>query len=144
MKALGFDVPKAEVVAILTEYGVTAQRLAASSAQASKASRFAAAAKQQQEPENRHPTRLLLSLTAFQQIMAERIAARDPRDEINRAFDLYDEGAKGKVTLDDLRRVAEQLGDSLEEDELISMIDEFDLDGDGALNRDEFLGIFEG
>lgn len=38
--------------------------------------------------------------------MAQRILARDPREEILRAFELFDEGGKGKINLADLRRVA--------------------------------------
>ena len=73
--------------------------------------------------------------------MAQRILARDPREEILRAFELFDEGGKGKISLGDLRRVARELGEGLEEEELGAMIDEFDMDGDGAISREEFLGI---
>ena len=73
--------------------------------------------------------------------MTQKILARDPREEIMRAFDLFDEGGKGKINLNDLRRVARELGEGLEEEELVAMIDEFDLDGDGAIDREEFLSI---
>ncbi len=73
--------------------------------------------------------------------MTQKILARDPQEEILRAFELYDEGGKGKINLNDLRRVARELGEGLEEEELMSMIEEFDLDGDGAINRQEFLAI---
>jgi Ca2+-binding EF-hand superfamily protein len=73
--------------------------------------------------------------------MAQRILARDPRDEILRAFTLFDEGNKGRIVLQDLRRVARELGEGLEEEELVAMIEEFDLDGDGGINREEFLAI---
>lgn len=73
--------------------------------------------------------------------MAHRILTRDPREEILRAFDLFDEGGKGKITLQDLRRVARELGEGLQEEELAAMIEEFDLDGDGAIGKDEFVGI---
>ena len=86
-------------------------------------------------------SRNLLSLEAFQRLTAQRILARDPREEILRAFALFDEGGKGKIELADLRRVARELGEGLEEEELIAMIEEFDLDGDGGINQEEFVGI---
>jgi Ca2+-binding EF-hand superfamily protein len=65
-------------------------------------------------------------------------------DEIIRAFNLFDEGGKGKITLQDLRRVARELGEGLQEDELVSMMEEFDMDGDQAISRDDYqylLGV---
>ena len=73
--------------------------------------------------------------------MAQRILNRDPTEEIIRAFELFDEGGKGKITLTDLRRVARELGEGLQEDELVAMIEEFDMDGDNAISRDEFINI---
>ena len=73
--------------------------------------------------------------------MAQKILARDPREEVLRAFALFDQGDKGIITVDDLRRVARELGEALEEEEIVAMVEEFDLDGDGGINREEFLGI---
>lgn len=134
MKALGFDLPKTEILSILQTHGVPA---ASSSSTTSTGPNAGPADK---APPS-HPTRLLLSLASFQAIMSQRILARDPRDEILRAFELFDEGAKGKITLQDLRRVARELGEGLEEEELVAMIEEFDLDGDGAISREEFVDI---
>jgi len=133
MKALGFDLPKSEILSILQTHGVPAS---ASSSATTTGPNAAGVEKAQS-----HPTRLLLSLASFQAIMSQRILARDPRDEILRAFELFDEGAKGKITLQDLRRVARELGEGLEEEELVAMIEEFDLDGDGAISREEFVDI---
>lgn len=138
MKALGFDLPKAEILSILTTYGVPA----------ANANTNNAAQREQGGHQHHHhqhnpipPTRLQITLETFQSLMAARILARDPRDEILRAFALFDEGAKGTIRLEDLRRVARELGEGLEEEELVAMIDEFDLDGDGGINRDEFVAI---
>lgn len=88
--------------------------------------------------------RLLLTLPAFQAIASKLIAERDPRDEILRAFALFDTEDKGMITLEDLRRVARELGEGLEEDELNAMIEEFDLEGKGGVGREEFVGICMG
>ncbi|KAJ9635190.1 Calcium-binding component of the spindle pole body (SPB) half-bridge [Coniosporium tulheliwenetii] len=95
----------------------------------------------QQPPTFTGPSRLLLSHAAFQSIMAARIQARDPAEEILRAFTLFDVDNKGKISLADLKRVARELGEGLQEEELVAMIEEFDMDGDGCIGRDEFVGI---
>jgi len=51
------------------------------------------------------------------------------------------EGGRGKINLNDLRRVARKLGEGLEEEELMATIEEFDRCGDGAIDREEFLAI---
>lgn len=46
------------------------------------------------------------------------ILARDPLDELRRAFRLFDSEGRGKISLRDLRRVAKELGEALQDDEL--------------------------
>lgn len=74
-------------------------------------------------------------------LAARMIAARDPRDEILRAFQLFDAEGKGSISLADLRRVARELGEGLQEEELQAMIEEFDMDGDGMISQEDFVGI---
>lgn len=54
--------------------------------------------------------------------MSERILARDPMEEIRRAFQLFDDDNTGKISLRNLRRVAKEIGDRLEDDELCVML----------------------
>ena len=55
---------------------------------------------------------------SFLCLVSERILARDPMDEIRRAFHLFDDDNTGKISLRNLRRVAKEIGDRLEDDEL--------------------------
>ncbi|KAI5291328.1 Calcium-binding component of the spindle pole body (SPB) half-bridge [Ascosphaera aggregata] len=128
LRALGFTLSKPDLLTLLTTYGVP--RNAAANAQS----------KQTAAP--LHPSSLLMPLSAFQTITARKILERDPREEILRAFELFDEGGKGYIDLEDLRRVARELGETgLEEDELRAMIEEFDLEGVGGVTREGFVGI---
>ncbi|KAJ4359096.1 Calcium-binding component of the spindle pole body (SPB) half-bridge [Ascochyta clinopodiicola] len=135
MKALGFDLPKQEILGILQQHGSTSAANQSGKAPARDSAR--AAAQASYAP----PARPLLSFQSFQSLMAQRILARNPEDEILRAFELFDEGGKGRITLQDLQRVARELGETLGNDELVAMIEEFDLDGDNAISREEFVGI---
>lgn len=132
MKALGFDLPKAEILNILQTHGVPAPGVA---------KQPAGQARQAAREQYQAPPRQLLGFQAFQTLMAQRILSRNPEEEIIRAFELFDEGGKGNITLQDLTRVARELGEGLSHDELVAMIEEFDMDGDNAISRDEFINI---
>jgi len=140
MKALGFEVQKSEIREMLELYGVSSTSPAASTLQNGAANPSQQQQGAQQPQPYTHPKKLLQQ-TSFTYLMATRILARDPRDEILRAFELFDEGGKGKISLDDLRRVARELGEGLQEEELVAMIEEFDLDGDSMIDQEEFLSI---
>ncbi|KAF9479422.1 EF-hand [Pholiota conissans] len=109
MRALGFDLKKAEVLKLLRD--------------------------------NDTDNLGLMHFQDFAKIMSERILERDPMEEIRRAFKLFDEDGTGKISLRNLRRVAKEIGDRLEDDELKAMIDEFDLDQDGEISEQEFFAI---
>ncbi|XP_029940731.1 centrin-3 [Salarias fasciatus] len=80
----------------------------------------------------------------FSEVVTERILDRDPREEVLKAFRLFDDDESGRISLRNLRRVARELGEDVSDEELRSMIDEFDGDGDGEINQDEFLAIMTG
>jgi centrin-3 len=134
MRALGFDLPKQEILSTLQTHGV---QIAPPAPQPNRSSQARGAAQNAYQA----PPRLLLPFQTFQTLMAQRILSRDPTEEIIRAFELFDEGGKGRITIQDLRRVARELGEGLQEDELVAMIEEFDMDGDKAISREEFVNI---
>ena len=56
-------------------------------------------------------------------------------------FQLFDDSNSGHISLDNLKRVARELGEEMSEEELKEMIDRADLDGDGLISPDEFFNI---
>merc|ERR1712097_56807 len=79
----------------------------------------------------------------FLDMMAHKILNRDPVEEINKAFKLFDDDNTGRVTFKNLKRVAKELVERLTDEELQEMIDEADRDGDGEVNEEEFLRIMK-
>ncbi|GBG28222.1 Calmodulin [Hondaea fermentalgiana] len=79
-----------------------------------------------------------VALEDFMHIVARKKAERTPEEEVSKAFELFDEQGKGKISLRDLRKISRELGENLSEHELQAMIDEFDHDLDGEINREEF------
>ncbi|CAL8322758.1 unnamed protein product [Lota lota] len=85
-----------------------------------------------------------ISFDDFTEVVTERILERDPKEEILKAFKLFDDDESGNISLRNLRRVARELGENITDEELRSMIDEFDTNGDGEINQEEFLSIMTG
>merc|ERR1740138_1767449 len=76
--------------------------------------------------------------------MTHKILNRDPKDEILKAFRLFDDDETGKISFKNLKRVAKELGERMTDEELQEMIDDADRDGDGEINEEEFRRIFDG
>ncbi|ETE65239.1 Centrin-3, partial [Ophiophagus hannah] len=112
MRALGFDVKKADVLKILKDYD--------------------------REGSGK------ISFDDFNEVVTDWILERDPHEEILKAFKLFDDDDSGKISLRNLRRVARELGENMTDEELRAMIEEFDKDGDGEINQEEFIAIMTG
>ena len=84
-----------------------------------------------------------VSFQDFMDLMVEKMAQRDPIEEIKKAFRLFDIDEKGKISFKDLKRVAKELGENMTDDELQEMIEEADRDGDGEISEDDFIRIMK-
>jgi len=84
---------------------------------------------------------------SFVDIMAVRIAARSPEEEMHKAFLLFaeDSDVKGnkQISLKNMREIASELGENLSSDELQAMITEFDTNQDGKISFEEFRAIMQ-
>ncbi|XP_013875738.1 caltractin [Austrofundulus limnaeus] len=79
----------------------------------------------------------------FLSIMAQKMNDKDSKEEILKAFRLFDDDCTGKITFKNLKRVAKELGENLTDDELQEMIDEADQDGDGEVTEEDFLRVMK-
>ena len=62
-------------------------------------------------------------------MMTAKMGEKDSREEILKAFRLFDDDETGKITFRNLKRVAKELGENMTDEELQEMIDEADRDG---------------
>merc|ERR1711903_1033 len=72
-----------------------------------------------------------------------KMGEKDTREDIEKVFKLFDDDNTGKISLRNLRRVAQELGENIDEEELQDMINQADRDGDGEINVDEFYRIMK-
>uniref|UniRef100_A0A8C4WSR7 EF-hand domain-containing protein n=1 Tax=Gopherus evgoodei TaxID=1825980 RepID=A0A8C4WSR7_9SAUR len=79
----------------------------------------------------------------FLAMMTQKMNEKDSKEEILKAFRLFDDDGTGKISFKNLKRVAKELGENLTDEELQEMIDEADRDGDGEVNEQEFLRIMK-
>ena len=77
----------------------------------------------------------------FLDMMTARISDRNTRDDLKRVFNLFDEERKGHISVDNLRRVARELGEEISEEELKEIIQRADLDADKQLTFDDFYAV---
>ena len=62
---------------------------------------------------------------------------------MRKAFRLFIDDETDRISLKRLKRVAKELGETMNDDELQEMIDEADRDGDGAISEEDFIRIMK-
>merc|ERR1712194_418770 len=79
----------------------------------------------------------------FMMMMTAKMGEKDLREEIIKAFRLFDDDETGRISFKNLKRVAKELGETMTDEELQEMVDEADRDGDCEINEEEFLRIMK-
>ncbi|EDW03376.1 caltractin [Drosophila grimshawi] len=84
-----------------------------------------------------------IAFNDFLYLMRLKMAAKDTKQDILKAFSFFDDDGTDHISFDNLKRVSKELGENLTDEELQEMIDEADLDGDGEVCREEFLTVMK-
>lgn len=80
-----------------------------------------------------------LVLSEFEDIMRQKFFAEDNTAELDLAFPLFTDGKSEFITLEDLKRVAAEVGEDIPEEVLQELIRECDvIDRDDQISREEF------
>lgn len=77
----------------------------------------------------------------FLTLMTARVSDKDSRENIRKIFNLFDDEKTGFISIKNLRRVAKELGETIDESELQEMVERADTNGDGLVSEEEFYNI---
>ena len=84
-----------------------------------------------------------IDFNEFLEILIVKMSERDTREEASRAFRQFDLDGRGRVSFDNLKVVARELGEAMTEEELQEMISSADLDEDGTIDEEEFARMLK-
>merc|ERR1712157_451230 len=84
-----------------------------------------------------------IEFAEFLEMMTGKMGEKDTREDIEKVFKLFDDDNTNKISFRNLARVAEELGENIDDEELQDMINQADRDGDGEINIDEFYRIMK-
>ena len=73
----------------------------------------------------------VIDFEEFLDMMTARMSDKDTKEDINKVFRLFDDDKTGTITIQNLRRVAKELGETMTDEELMEMIERADSNGDG-------------
>ncbi|NXH74279.1 CETN1 protein, partial [Hydrobates tethys] len=82
-----------------------------------------------------------LTFKLFLEVMTQKMAEPCLKKLILEAFRVFDCDGTGKISFENLKVVAREVGEDITDEELQEMIDEADVDGDGEVDKQEFLRI---
>ena len=79
----------------------------------------------------------------FMEIVVPRLPDRHSKEYIQKIFQYFDLENTGKITVRHLRKIAQEIGESLTEEELKEIMEEADRDGDGYIGFNDFYRIMK-
>ncbi|XP_059555024.1 centrin-2-like, partial [Myotis daubentonii] len=82
-----------------------------------------------------------MNFNDFLTVMTQKMCKKVSKEGILKAFKLFDDDETGTISFDNLKRVSNELGENITDEELQEMTDEADRDGDGEVNEEDFLRI---
>merc|ERR1711998_335331 len=77
----------------------------------------------------------------FMVMMTAKMGEKDSRDDLLKAFRVFDSDETGGISFKNLSRVAKELGENMTDEELEELIHEVDRDGDKEINETEYLRV---
>jgi centrin-1 len=79
----------------------------------------------------------------FLTMMTVKMGQRDSKEEMMKAFQLFDDDETGKISFKNLKRVSKDLGENMADSDLQEMIDEADREGTGEVSVEDFMKLMK-
>ena len=77
------------------------------------------------------------------EIVIPRLPDRHTKDYIQKIFQYFDLENTGKITSRHLKKIAQEIGENLSDEELKEIMEEADKDADGYIGFDDFYRIMK-
>ena len=95
------------------------------------------------DEKNKEGGTITIDYNDFEEIMTMKMSERDADSELEKAFILFS-NEKNEITFDDLKGVANELGETMTDEELKEMIFEANkTDREGAVDAQQFMSILQ-
>ena len=79
----------------------------------------------------------------FMSLYKRYVLFKDTKVKLREAFKICDCDGNGFVTFDELKTIMKQVGEHLTDDQITSMLKEFDFDDDDKINFEEFIQLMK-
>uniref|UniRef100_A0A2P2IX10 Caltractin n=1 Tax=Rhizophora mucronata TaxID=61149 RepID=A0A2P2IX10_RHIMU len=79
----------------------------------------------------------------FVHMMTAKIGERDTKEELMKAFHIIDHDKNGRISANDIKQIARELGETLTDREIEEMVEEADRDRDGEVGVEEFMRMMK-
>ena len=84
-----------------------------------------------------------ITLDEFMEIVMPRLPDRHSKEYIQKIFQYFDLENNGKITARHLKKIAQEIGENLSDEELKEIMEEADRDGDGYIGFEDFYRIMK-
>ncbi|PBP19189.1 calmodulin [Diplocarpon rosae] len=78
----------------------------------------------------------------FIKMMSIKTKPANVEDEMRSAFNVFDKDGSGTISVEELGALMKTFGENLSDEDLKTMIQEVDKNGDGSIDYEEFLNFF--
>jgi len=82
-----------------------------------------------------------ITFEQFIHLLTPKLLEGDSRENIDNIFALFDSEKTGFICVTDLRRIAHEMGQEVDDKDLSDMISRADEDKDGRVSREEFFNL---